>query len=274
MNRAWYSVACAAVLLSAAPAVVRADNDEVVDYRRHIMRTLGEHAQALALTVEGKAPAENFNLHVKALALTSAQALKAFAPRAEGGNARPEVWQNWTDFAARMNELVTKLASLDKRAQTGGMATAVPELKGALTCEGCHEVFRTQHSAARTARVKENPAVAYRRHIMGAIDAQASAVGQILSTEIPDTNLAAHFDVLAVTAAGALKAFEAKVPGGEAKSEVWSRWPEFEKHMQEFAQNTAATAAIAREQGSDAALTSAMKALTCKNCHDLYRDKK
>lgn len=112
--------------------------------------------------------------------------------------------------------------------------------------------------------------VDYRQHIMKTLNEQTAALGQILSGAVPDDNVQMHLDALALTASTALKAFEAKVPGGEAKPEVWTKWTDFSKRMTEFAEKTALMAKTGREEGKDAAFTQAIDALSCKSCHDAY----
>jgi cytochrome c556 len=114
----------------------------------------------------------------------------------------------------------------------------------------------------------------YRQHIMNTLNEQSAALGQILSTAIPGDNAAAHINAIALTASTALKAFEPKVPGGEAKAEVWANWADFSKRMNEFAQKTSQSAKMAKEQGADAALDNVLDALTCKSCHEIYRNEK
>jgi cytochrome c556 len=114
----------------------------------------------------------------------------------------------------------------------------------------------------------------YRQHIMNTLNEQAGALGEILSGAIPDDNVIAHLDALSLTASTALKAFEPKVPGGQSKPEVWTNWADFSRRMNEFAQNTAAMAKLAHEQGKEAGLAKVMDALTCKKCHDTYRQEK
>lgn len=125
-----------------------------------------------------------------------------------------------------------------------------------------------------TAAVDDKAVVEYREHIMNTLNEQAGALGEILSSAIPDDNVVAHLDALALTASTALKAFEPKVPGGEAKPEVWSNWADFSKRMTEFANLTAKMAQTAHEQGKDAALGQVVDALSCKACHDTYRKEK
>jgi cytochrome c556 len=128
--------------------------------------------------------------------------------------------------------------------------------------------------ACSSANAGDNDAVDYREHVMNTLYEQSEALGQILSTTIPDDNAIGHLDSLALTASIALKAFEQKVPGGEAKPEVWSNWADFSKRMNEFAQKIAAVAKDAHEHGKAAALAQVTDALSCKSCHESYRHEK
>lgn len=114
----------------------------------------------------------------------------------------------------------------------------------------------------------------YRKHVMATLQAQTAALGMIMSGAIPDDNAIAHMDIIARAAATALKSFEPRVEGGDAKPEVWAQWDDFSARMNEFAERTAAMAKTAHEKGKDEALLQAMDALTCKQCHDTYRVKK
>lgn len=114
----------------------------------------------------------------------------------------------------------------------------------------------------------------YRAHIMNSLDAQAAALGMIVSTQIPPDNLIAHLDTLAVTAKQALKSFEPKVLGGESKPLVWEQWKDFSERMNVFATKTAELAQTARTKGQDAVVADMVSALSCKSCHDIYREKK
>ena len=125
-----------------------------------------------------------------------------------------------------------------------------------------------------TTLADDEDVIEYRQRIMKALNEQAGALGQILSTAIPDDDAVAHIEAIALTASTSLKSFEPKVPGGEAKPEVWAQWQDFSKRMNEFARKTADLAKTAREKGKDVALENALDALTCKSCHDVYRAQK
>lgn len=124
------------------------------------------------------------------------------------------------------------------------------------------------------ARADDKDVVDYREHIMKTLDAQTAAIGMIVSTQIGEDNLVAHAEAIALTAKQALKSFEAKVPGGESKPEVWSNWPDFEKRMNDFVEKTAKLAASAKTGGVPVVMEEMVDALSCKGCHDVYRNKK
>ncbi|HEY6483970.1 MAG TPA: cytochrome c [Steroidobacteraceae bacterium] len=125
-----------------------------------------------------------------------------------------------------------------------------------------------------TAAVDGQDVIDYRQHIMKTLNEQAAAIGQILSMVIPDDNVVAHLDAIALTASTALKAFEPKVQGGEAKPDVWTNWADFSKRMNQFVQMSATMAKTAHEQGKDAGLAQVVDALSCKGCHERYRKEK
>lgn len=124
------------------------------------------------------------------------------------------------------------------------------------------------------AHADDKDVIEYREHIMNGLNAQSAILGQIISGAIPTDQLAGHLDTLALIASTAIRSFEPKVMGGEARPEVWSNWPDFSKRMNEFAQKTAQAAKLAQTEGPDAALTTMLDVMTCKACHEKYRDEK
>jgi cytochrome c556 len=132
-------LACAA-LLAGAPAV-HADDQDAIDYRQHIMNTMQEQVAAIDMILKQQAPAENFATHVKVLAVAASTAKSAFQPKVPGGEAKPEVWTNWTDFANRLDKLVEAIGDLEKTTISGGLAAAGPKVQAALSCKGCHDTY-------------------------------------------------------------------------------------------------------------------------------------
>jgi cytochrome c556 len=124
------------------------------------------------------------------------------------------------------------------------------------------------------ASADDKDVIDYRQHLMNTLDAQSGALGQILSTVIPDKNAAGHLEIIALTASLCPKAFEPKVPGGEAKPEVWAKWDDFSKKMASFVEGSAKVSKDAKEKGAAQAMNNILDALPCKGCHDVYRDEK
>lgn len=141
MMRFAIQAAVLAALLS-GPAVAFADDQDVVDYRRHVMKTMGEEVASMRMIIEHKGPAESFAAHARVLAITATMAKKAFEPKVSGGDAKPEVWANWADFAKRLDTLVSATDELAKVAQAGGLAAAAPKIDDALSCKSCHDRYR------------------------------------------------------------------------------------------------------------------------------------
>jgi cytochrome c556 len=127
---------------------------------------------------------------------------------------------------------------------------------------------------ATVANADDADVVDYRKHIMSALNAEAAIMGQMASGAIPNDDVLQHLDAIASIASTALKSFEAKVPGGGAKSTVWSNWADFSKRMTEFQENTAKAAKLGHTAGKDTGLTEMLTALDCKGCHDTYRQEK
>ncbi len=127
------------------------------------------------------------------------------------------------------------------------------------------------------ASADDKDVVDYRQHIMKSMDADTAAVGQIVSGVSPVKHLAGHLESIALAASISLKSFEANVPGGKSKPEVWTKWADFSKRMKEFADGTAKLAQTAKAHSQEAqvngeVMSELAQALSCKQCHDAYRD--
>src|SRR5580658_11143977 len=109
----------------------------------------------------------------------------------------------------------------------------------------------------QTAVADDDDIISYRQLIMKELDAESGALGMIVSGQIPPDSLALQAKAIADSAKSALKAFEPKVPGGEAKPEVWSKWADFSQRMQVFAKKADEMAKVS-ESGNVAAVTELM----------------
>ena len=135
---AWAGIAFVGALL---PIGAFADDQDVRDYRVHVMKTLGEQFAVLNQIAKGQAPAADVATQAEVLNITAGMAKVAFTPKVPGGDAKPEVWDKWDDFSKRLDDLVAATADLAKAAKQGGVAAVTPKLSG-LSCKGCHDDYR------------------------------------------------------------------------------------------------------------------------------------
>ena len=140
-------------------------------------------------------------------------------------------------------------------------------------CTGCHDAYRhdMEEPGLETVDDPGQDAVAYRRYLMRAMDAQTASVGQILAWMVADRNFVLHLEAIVANARMSVGAFEPAVAGGESLPRVWTDREDFAARMLALADGVGQTAATARQLGKDAALVPLMDALTCDGCHDLYR---
>lgn len=124
--------------------------------------------------------------------------------------------------------------------------------------------------AADARAAADADAVTYRRHVMKTMGEQAAALGMVLQKKGPAENAAIHARTISLTAQAALKAFEPKVSGGEAKDDIWRSWADFTKRLQTLADGAEELAVIAERDGLPAMQAKVMSVLSCKSCHDTY----
>lgn len=142
-NAVVVSLLATAVVL---PSAARADDDDTIAYRQHVMKTLGALTAALGQIVEKKVVVspDTVVAHTQALAVSAKMAKSTFEPKVPGGDAKPEVWANWADFSKRLDELTAYTDAVANAAKTGGLAAAAPKLKDAKVCNDCHDHYRVK----------------------------------------------------------------------------------------------------------------------------------
>lgn len=132
----------AAVVLTAPLA--QADDEDVKEYRSHIMKSLNAQAAILGQIVSYAVPPDNLPAHLDTIALLASTALESFEPKVQGGQAKPEVWAQWADFSRRMREFADKTAAAAKLADTASPEEALSNMLDVMDCKSCHEVYRDE----------------------------------------------------------------------------------------------------------------------------------
>lgn len=143
MKRRVIGGALNAVLLFTA-AACWADDQDAIDYRKHVMKSLNEQLAAVNMILNKQAPSDAFAVHMESIAVTATQAKKTFEPKVPGGSSKPDVWANWSDFSKRLDEMVSLTDQLTKTAKSSGPAAVGPKLKPLLDgCQSCHTAYTT-----------------------------------------------------------------------------------------------------------------------------------
>jgi cytochrome c556 len=140
MSRSFFPAMIVALLAVSGGAL--ADDQDVIDYRQHVMKTIGEQMGAVQLILEKRVPADNLAVHLQVIAATAPQAKGAFTPEVAGGRSKPEVWANWDDFSQRLDKFAAGAREIADAAATGDATAAAARLPATLDCKGCHEAYR------------------------------------------------------------------------------------------------------------------------------------
>ncbi len=134
----------------ALPSIAGDDPDNVLKYRKAVMKSIGGHMGAMAAIVKGQVsyPASHIALHAEGLNASSqliADAFKANVKPTNKTRAKPDIWKEWDKFAAAAKATSTESAKLAQVAKGGDMA-AIKAQFGALgkSCGGCHKPFRAK----------------------------------------------------------------------------------------------------------------------------------
>lgn len=133
-----------AILMLGSQQAAHADDQDAIDYRELIMKELDAEAAALGMIVSGQVPPDSLSLQAKAIANSAKSALKAFEPKVLGGEAKPDVWSKWDDFAKRMQTFAQKSEEMAKVSESGNVAAVAELTIAALPCKSCHDVYRTK----------------------------------------------------------------------------------------------------------------------------------
>lgn len=136
---------CLALCAAAAPPIAAAEDKDAIEYRQHVMKSLDAQTAVLGMILSGAVPDDNLVNHLETIAMIAQHTLATFDAKVQGGESTPDVWAKWPDFSARMNTFAANTAKVAKLAKEQGKDAIMSELTGALTCKGCHDVYRTKN---------------------------------------------------------------------------------------------------------------------------------
>ena len=127
-------------------AAAETDVKGTIQYRQNYMTAIGGHTGAIRRLKDGRFTAEgHLQMHTEALARLARDIALLFPEGTGAGktDAKPEIWEDWSDFEARAAESRQAAQALLDAVQSGD-AGAIDTRFGELTqtCKACHKPFR------------------------------------------------------------------------------------------------------------------------------------
>lgn len=127
-------------------AAADTDVKGTIQYRQNYMNAIGGHTGAIRRLKDGRFNAPgHLQMHTDALIKLTRDIALLFPEGTSAGktDAKPEIWENWSDFEARANESQQAAQALLDAVQSGD-AGAIDTRFGELTqtCKACHKPFR------------------------------------------------------------------------------------------------------------------------------------
>lgn len=113
-----------------------------------------------------------------------------------------------------------------------------------------------------------------RQNVMKQLEKDTELLGDILAGLAPADQLGPVTASIADSARTSQELFALKVPGGRAKEAVWTEHDVYMARMADFTKNTARLAELGAAGDVPGVTGQLMTALPCKQCHDVYREKK
>jgi cytochrome c556 len=146
------SAALATVLLltasGSAPAHEHSPAERAIEYRQSVYHVIAWNLAPMGAAMKGTAP---YDKDAFALAASRIAALAPMLPEgfpagsyvAGKTDAKPELWQQPTEFARLMKDLASRSAALAEIAKTGDLEKIRPAFNDLTkACKACHETFR------------------------------------------------------------------------------------------------------------------------------------
>ena len=122
------------------------DAANIIKYRQNVMESQAGHFGAMGGIVQGQVPYRgHLAVHAAAIHGTSKMIPQMFPEGSGTGEtrAKPEIWQQWSEFEQAAKKLQEESARLVEIAQSGDMKQITAQfLAVGKACKACHKPFR------------------------------------------------------------------------------------------------------------------------------------
>lgn len=147
ITRKW--VLTGMMLATLAPlGLSAAEPENVIKYRKNVMKAIGGHTSAAAAIVQGKVDYKaHLAEHARALQALAKDIPALFPKDSDFGdtNAKDEVWSKRAEFEKAASNAKTKVEAFAKAVKGGKQDAIVASFKDmGEGCKGCHKDFRKE----------------------------------------------------------------------------------------------------------------------------------
>lgn len=142
------SAAALLALATAVASVQAAKVEDAVYYRQGVMNVFSWNAGQMAAMAKGDVPFDLAAFQGYAADLAAAASLNLLPGFPEDSatdesDAKDEIWLNWSDFEARLQDLRTESAKLVEVAKGGDEAALKTQLDATRrACKACHDDYK------------------------------------------------------------------------------------------------------------------------------------
>lgn len=123
-----------------------AEPEDLIKYRRNVMKAIGGHTSAAGLIVEGKVDYKRqLAEHARAVQIMTRDIPALFPKDSDFGEtrAKDEVWSKRADFEKAAQNTKTKAAAFAKATQGSNPSAIAASFKElGQSCKACHDDFR------------------------------------------------------------------------------------------------------------------------------------
>jgi len=135
-----------AVIIVMPSVSLSAESEDLIKYRRGVMKAVGGHMSATSLIVRGKVPYKGqLKQHVSAMKTLTSDIPALFPEDSDFGEtrAKAEIWEKPDDFAKASKASNDSIANLLKAVEGGNNSEIMAGFKKVGEgCKGCHKNFR------------------------------------------------------------------------------------------------------------------------------------
>lgn len=142
--------AAGGIALSLGAAAHLNDKEPMQSYRQSYFTLVAMNFGPIGAMVKGEIPWDDARVAMLAdelAALASMDVSRAFGPGSDKGTtrAKPAIWENPEDFAAKLADMQEAIAGLQAAAGSGDRA-AITEATGATgqACKACHDEYKSK----------------------------------------------------------------------------------------------------------------------------------